>query len=71
MTALLCVAGALLLLAGAAVAGATRAVREGMLLQAAGATLLGLAGGAVLWSGDAIGASFRRRHPAGARQSTA
>ena len=29
-----------------------------MLLQAAGATLIGLAGGAVLWSGDAIGASF-------------
>jgi hydrogenase-4 component B len=53
-----CVAGALLLLAGAAVAGATRSLREGMLLQAAGATLIGIAGGAVLWGGDAIGSQF-------------
>lgn len=58
MTAFVCLAGAALLLAGAALAGATRSVREGMLLQAAGATLVGLAGGAVLWTGDAIGAQF-------------
>ena len=35
MSALACVAGFALLLFGAAVAGATRSVREGMLLQAA------------------------------------
>ena len=58
MTAFLCVAGAVLVLAGAAVAAATRRVREGMLLQAAGATLIGIAGGAVLWSGDTIGSRF-------------
>jgi hydrogenase-4 component B len=58
VSAVALLAGALLLLAGAAVAGATRSVREAMLLQAAGATLIGIAGGAVLWSGDAIGARF-------------
>lgn len=58
MTAFACLAGAVLLLAGAAVAGATQSVREGMLLQAAGTTLVGLAGGAVLWTGDAIGSQF-------------
>ena len=65
MTAFLCVAGAALLLAGAVAAAATRAVRQGMLLQAAGATLIGIAGGVVLWSGDTIGSSFRGGiHPA-------
>jgi hydrogenase-4 component B len=58
VSALACVAGFALLLFGAAVAGATRSVREGMLLQAAGSTLIGVAGGAVLWSGDAIGSGF-------------
>ena len=65
MTAFLCLAGAVLLLAGAVAPAATRAVRDGMLLQAAGATLIGIAGGAVLWSGDTIGSSFRGGiHPA-------
>ena len=65
MNAVVCVAGALLLLVGAGVTGATRSVGAGMYLQAAGATLLGLAGALVLWSGDAIGSSFRSDlHPA-------
>ena len=59
MNTVVCVAGALLLLAGAGVAAATRAVGAGMYVQAAGATLIGLAGGLVLWSGDAIGSGFR------------
>jgi hydrogenase-4 component B len=58
VTVFVCVAGAALLLAGAALAGATRAVRDGLLVQAAGATLLGVAGGLVLWSGDAVGERF-------------
>ena len=58
MSAALCVVGAVLLLAGAAVAGATRSVRDGMLLQALGATLLGIAGGLVLWSGHVLGSRF-------------
>jgi hydrogenase-4 component B len=58
VTAFACIAGVALLLAGAIVAGATRSVREAMLLQAVGATLLGIAGGLVLWSGDAVGARF-------------
>ena len=65
MNSVLCVAGALLLLAGAGIAGATRSVREGMFLQAAGASLIGLAGGLVLWSGDALGSGFTAGlHPA-------
>ena len=65
MTAFLCVAGAVLVLAGAVAAAATRRVRESMFLQAAGATLIGIAGGAVLWSGDTLGSSFRGGiHPA-------
>jgi hypothetical protein len=58
MSAALYVLGAVLLLAGATVAGATRSVRDGMLLQALGATLLGIAGGLVLWSGHALGSRF-------------
>ncbi len=59
MTAFACIAGRRhCCSAGAIVAGATRSVREAMLLQAAGATLLGIAGGLVLWSGDAVGARF-------------
>jgi len=61
----LCVVGALLLLIGAGIAGATRSVREGMLLQATGATLIGLAGGLVLWSGATVGSGFSAYlHPA-------
>ncbi len=58
MSGLLCVAGALVLLAGVVVASATHSVRDGMYVQAAGATVLGIAGGLVLWSGDAVGSSF-------------
>ena len=62
---MLCLGGALLLLAGAAIAGTTRSVRAGMLVQAAGASLIGLAGGLVLWSGDALGSRFSAGlHPA-------
>jgi hydrogenase-4 component B len=58
VTSALWLAGALLVVAGTCLAGASRAVREAMLAQAAGATLIGIAGGAVLWSGDSIGSSF-------------
>ncbi len=58
MSGLLCVAGALVLLGGVVVASATHSVRDGMYVQAAGATVLGIAGGLVLWSGDAVGSSF-------------
>ncbi len=66
MSGLLWVAGALLLLAGAVIAGAAaRSVRAGMYVQAAGASALGVAGGLVLWSGDALGSGFRSGlHPA-------
>ena len=42
MTAFLCIVGAALELAGAVAAATTRRVRKGMLLQAAGATLIGV-----------------------------
>jgi hydrogenase-4 component B len=65
VTAASCIAGVLLLLAGAVLAAATRSVRAAMLLQAAGATLVGVGGGAVLWSGDPIGSRFAGGlHPA-------
>ena len=58
MNGALCVAGALLLLAGSLLPAATPLVRAGLLIQALGATLLGIAGGSVLWSGDPTGAGF-------------
>ncbi len=65
MSGAVCVAGALVLVAGACLAGLGRSVRAGMLLQAAGATLIGIAGGAVLWNGNAVGAAFGSGiHPA-------
>jgi hydrogenase-4 component B len=61
----ICIVGACVLLGGACLAGSTRRVREGLLLQAVGATLAGIAGGAVLWNGHTVGAAFRSgTHPA-------
>ncbi|MDX6456087.1 MAG: hypothetical protein QOD48_2194, partial [Gaiellaceae bacterium] len=40
-------------------------MRGGLLLQAVGATLLGISGGAVLWHGHSVGAGFGSGiHPA-------
>jgi formate hydrogenlyase subunit 3/multisubunit Na+/H+ antiporter MnhD subunit len=58
MNGALCLAGVLVLLTGAVVPVVARSVRAGLLVQALGATLLGVAGGVVLWSGDRIGAGF-------------
>ena len=58
MTGAVCLAGVLALLAGAMIPIAGRSVRTGLLVQALGATLLGIVGGGVLWSGDRIGARF-------------
>ena len=58
MTGAVCLAGVLALLAGAILPVAGSSVRTGLLVQALGATLLGIVGGGVLWSGDRIGARF-------------
>jgi hydrogenase-4 component B len=65
VTGAVAIAGALVLLAGICLAAAARWMRAGLLLQAAGATLIGVAGGAVLWHGNAVGAGFGSGiHPA-------
>jgi hydrogenase-4 component B len=58
MNGALCAAGALLLLGGSLLPAATSAVRAGLLVQALGASLLGIAGVSVLWSGEPAGADF-------------
>ena len=58
MTGAVCLAGVLALLAGAILPVGGSSVRTGLLVQALGATLLGIVGGGVLWSGDRIGARF-------------
>jgi hydrogenase-4 component B len=58
VTGAVCLAGVLALLAGAILPVAGSSVRTGLLVQALGATLLGIVGGGVLWSGDRIGARF-------------
>src|SRR3954452_18903058 len=65
MTGGVCIAGVLVLLAGTLLAAFTRSSRAGLLVQAAGSTLMGISGGAVLWQGHAVGAGFRSGiHPA-------
>jgi hydrogenase-4 component B len=65
MTGGVCIAGMFVLLAGTLLASFARSSRAGLLVQAGGATLVGVAGGAVLWHGRSVGAGFRSGiHPA-------
>jgi hydrogenase-4 component B len=54
----ICLAGAVVLLVGTCLAGSARSSRLGLLLQAAGATLVGVAGGLALFDGKRVGARF-------------
>ncbi len=54
----LAIAGVLALVAGAAIPVASTHVRAGLIVQALGATVLGVVGGLELWSGDPAGSSF-------------
>ena len=59
MNGALCIAGVLMLLGGSLLPAATSAVRVSLLIQALGATVIGIAGTSVLWSGDPMGAASR------------
>jgi hydrogenase-4 component B len=58
MTGCICVLGVLVLFAGSLLAISARTLRAGLGLQAVGASLIGAAGGAVLWHGHDVGRGF-------------
>jgi hydrogenase-4 component B len=65
VTGAACIAGVIALLVGTGIAGIARAGRAGLLVQALGTTLVGVAGGIVVWNGHPIGTGFTGGiHPA-------